>query len=134
MMGDVAPSKSLHGSILIIERDPSTRQFLQELLGEHALVTGALETFGEARAALGAAQPDVLVLDWRPSGESSGAILEALMLASGASLPAIIVLSTAPEPATLPIGVVAWFQKPFDSAELLRAVLRYVQWPPAGTA
>jgi two-component system OmpR family response regulator len=132
MMGDAAPSKGLYGSVLIIERDPSTRQLLQELLGEHTLVTGAVETLGEARAALGAAQPDVLVLDWRPSGEGSGAVLQALLLTSDATLPAIIVLSTAPEPATLPSGVVAWFQKPFDSVELLRAVLRHVRRPPAG--
>lgn len=132
MVGHAGPAGGSHGTVLIIERDPATRQFLRELLEEHVRVTGAVETVGAAHAALRVAPPDVLLLDWRPSGEGTGAILRALLLAPSASTPAIIVLSTAPAPAMLPRGVVAWLQKPFDSAELLRAILRYVQRPQAG--
>ncbi len=128
-MGRAGPAEGSHGTVLIIERDPATRQFLRELLEEHALITGATETVGAARAALRTTQPEVLLLDWRPSGEGPNAVLQALLLPPAAPAPAIIVLSTAPSPGILPRGVVAWFQKPFDSAELLRAVLLYIRRP-----
>jgi DNA-binding response OmpR family regulator len=117
-------------TVLIVERDPATRRFLQEFLEEEALTTRALETVGAARAVLNTVFPDVLLLDWRPSGEGPEAILHALQLTPTAPAPAIIVLSTAPPPPTLPHGVVAWLQKPFDSAELLRRVHRHIGRAP----
>jgi len=111
--------------LLVVEDDPSLRE---------ALVAGLIDAGYEVEAApeceaaltlLGQHPPDAIVLDMMMDGTNGWTLLAAKSRdPSLATIP--VVVTSGSKPARPPRGVVAWLQKPFDLAELIRVLKPWV--------
>ncbi len=104
--------------VLLVEDDPAFRALLQHELEPLGVLLEEATTLAEARAALGASRPDLLLLDLGlPDGDGRTLL--------GASSPAVV-LTAADEPglaeACLAQGALDFVPKPFEPLRLLASV------------
>ncbi|MBL6721390.1 MAG: sigma-54-dependent Fis family transcriptional regulator [Planctomycetes bacterium] len=104
--------------VLIVEDDPAFRSLLHHELEPLGITLEDASTLAEARAALGASRPDLLLLDLGlPDGDGRALL--------GASAPAVV-LTAADEPglaeACLAQGALDFVPKPFEPLRLLASV------------
>jgi CheY-like chemotaxis protein len=117
--------------VLLVEDEPANRALVRAILARaepDGYRLREAETLADARAAVKAEEPDVVLLDVRlPDG--NGLELACELSASGAApRPAIIVMSASVLPAeradALAAGVDRFISKPYEASELLGALAR----------
>ncbi len=107
--------------LLVVEDDPDLREALVTVLVDAGYAVEAAPECEAALTLLGQRPPDVIVLDMMMDGTNGWAFLAAKSRdPSLATIP--VVVTSGSKPARPPRGVVAWLQKPFDFAELLRVL------------
>lgn len=118
-------------TILVVDDDPAIREMLQPALNAAGFTVQEAGSATEARRAIDAAPPDLILLDWMLPGQSGYEFARALFMDT--SQPAIpIIMLTArgqveDKVAALEAGADDYVSKPFSISELLariHAVLR----------
>jgi two-component system phosphate regulon response regulator PhoB len=118
-------------TILVVDDDPAIREMLLLALGSAGFETQEAASAAEARCAIDAAPPDLILLDWMLPGQSGYEFARSLFMDT--SQPAIpIIMLTArgqieDKVAALEAGADDYVSKPFSVSELLariQAVMR----------
>jgi two-component system phosphate regulon response regulator PhoB len=118
-------------TILVVDDDPAIREMLLLALGSAGFETQEAASTADARRAIAAAPPDLILLDWMLPGQSGYEFARSLF--TDTSHPAIpIIMLTArgqveDKVAALEAGADDYISKPFSVSELLariHAVLR----------
>ena len=117
----------VHGDILIIDDVPAVLTTLEELLQKEGYTTRTVIDGPAALAALQAARPDLVLLDFHLIGMTG---LQLLTAAQDRGLEmGPVVLMTAVTPVIFPrrlTGIVACVFKPFDTDLLLDCIARHI--------
>lgn len=115
--------------ILIVDDEPSIREFLEVLLTKHGHQARSAESLAETRAALASSVPDLVITDFRLGRESG---LDVVREVRALSLPPEVIVVTAygtPASAVEAMrqGAYDYVTKPFDNDELLLLVERAIE-------
>ena len=112
------------GKVLIVDDEPEVRQMLQEFLSGRGYYVLVAESGSAALAALGADQPDLVLLDVAMP-DMDGVETLRRIVALQPSIPVIMVTANADIATTsklLAMGAVDYIPKPFDLDYLDQAV------------
>lgn len=114
----LALANAVTRTVLIVEDEQGIRDILAELFDTDGTLVTAAATLGEARAALAAAEFDLVVTDLRLGGKRDGGLQ--VMAAAGLLSPdaTVIVLTAYPDQdnrhAALRLGATHFLEKPVD--------------------
>ncbi len=118
-------------TILVVDDDPAIREMLLLALGSAGFDTQQAASAAEARRAIDAAPPDLILLDWMLPGQSGYEFARALFMdTSHPAIPVIMLTARGQvedKVAALEAGADDYVSKPFSISELLariHAVLR----------
>jgi two-component system response regulator MtrA len=119
------------GAILIVEDDYATQDFLVELLGDEGYEVRAASTAADARAALLAAEPDLLLCDyWLPDG--SGFVLAGELRQIGVTVPIVLMSGDNWSVHALDQSLIAGcLLKPFSVDALLTTIEMHIRNRPS---
>jgi DNA-binding response OmpR family regulator len=135
-MQPIDPTTVASGSVLLVEDDPATRDFLADNLSADGFTVSTASEPGEAVRAIELRGPDLVLLDLVLAGGSGLAVLDRVRAADGAGsridpdVPVIVVSARAAEVDRVrgfARGADDYVAKPFSYPELVarvRAVLR----------
>jgi len=118
-------------TILVVDDDPAIREMLLLALGSAGFDTRQAASAAEARRAINAAPPDLMLLDWMLPGQSGYEFARALFMDTSHPVIPVIMLTARDQVedkvAALEAGADDYVSKPFSISELLariQAVLR----------
>ena len=113
--------------ILVVDDDPGIGEMLREMLSD-AGYEADIEANGQAMRQLAEPLPDLLLLDIRLSGTDGRTICEQLKRQPATSSLPIIILSAHKDTRQIAreAGADAFLAKPFQMADLLSLVAKYV--------
>lgn len=121
------------GPILVVEDDPSIRELLCDAFGSEGLPVVAAADGQDAIEVARAQRPSVVILDVGLPRVDGAGVAGAIHDEYGDAVPLIVVTAGGRiAEASSRIRAAAYFTKPFDIAELTRAVRRAIEPPPAG--
>jgi len=122
--------------ILIVEDDPDTQKGLATLLKAEGFVTSFVADGATALSVAAKEEPSVILLDLGlPAGDGFVVLDRLTNHPTLSGVPVIVVSARDPavnKPKALHAGAVAFFQKPADFDELLKAIRRAIAPEPAG--
>lgn len=110
----------------MVEDDADLRSLLEELLAAHGFQVIAVGSAGDARAAIGARRPDVVVTDYAMPGESGLELVRTLRADPALRDLGVVVVSGETDRAGIQRAAQAagasFLPKPFEIEDLLRAI------------
>jgi len=116
--------------VLVVDDEPEIRQLLKDVLEDEGYRVAVCQDAAEARAALAAARPDLMLLDvWLP-GEDGITLLRGLQAGGGPGFPVVMIsghgtIETAVEATRL--GAYDFIEKPIGLAKLLLTLERALE-------